>query len=134
MHRGKSMRHCIGAFEVESEIFGMCIVYIHASRQAPGHGVVMLASQEKPRPLPTSPCIGFSRGEVAELFVYHTSMHTRMQASCSWPCLTACLQEVMREFPDMRMAYGESDEYSFVLAKSSDMYGEVACMVRWHVR
>ncbi len=32
----------------------------------------------------------------------------------------------MREFPDVRLAYGESDEYSFLLAKNTEMYGESA--------
>lgn len=30
----------------------------------------------------------------------------------------------MKEFPDIRLGYGESDEYSFILHKSSDLYGE----------
>ncbi|GLC49307.1 hypothetical protein PLESTB_000205100 [Pleodorina starrii] len=33
---------------------------------------------------------------------------------------------VMNEFPDIRLAYGESDEYSFVLARNTDMYGRRA--------
>lgn len=33
------------------------------------------------------------------------------------------LQRVMREFPEARMAYGESDEYSFVLHKDTQLYG-----------
>jgi hypothetical protein len=38
-------------------------------------------------------------------------------------------QAVMREFRDVVIAYGESDEYSFVLRRSTEMYGEcnVAC-------
>jgi hypothetical protein len=39
--------------------------------------------------------------------------------------LLACtLQSVMREFPEARMAYGESDEYSFILHKDTNLYGE----------
>eukprot|EP00877_Chromochloris_zofingiensis_P006558 jgi/Chrzof1/2155/Cz11g04100.t1 len=34
-----------------------------------------------------------------------------------------CAKEVMKEFPDIRLGYGESDEYSFILHKSSDLYG-----------
>ncbi|GIM11702.1 hypothetical protein Vretimale_15132, partial [Volvox reticuliferus] len=34
--------------------------------------------------------------------------------------------EVMNEFPDIRLAYGESDEYSFVLGRNTDMYGRRA--------
>jgi tRNA(His) 5'-end guanylyltransferase len=34
------------------------------------------------------------------------------------------LQLVMREFPEARMAYGESDEYSFILHKDTQLYGE----------
>eukprot|EP00798_Chlamydomonas_sp_ICE-L_P018704 gene18704-25227_t len=30
---------------------------------------------------------------------------------------------VMQAFPDVRMAYGESDEYSFLIAKNSELYG-----------
>ena len=30
----------------------------------------------------------------------------------------------MQEFPDIVIAYGESDEYSFVLRKSSVLYSE----------
>ena len=33
-------------------------------------------------------------------------------------------QAVMQEFPDIVIAYGESDEYSFVLRKSSVLYSE----------
>lgn len=29
----------------------------------------------------------------------------------------------MREFPEARMAYGESDEYSFILHKDTQLYG-----------
>jgi hypothetical protein len=40
--------------------------------------------------------------------------------------LVACLslQLVMREFPEARLAYGESDEYSFVLHKDTNLYGK----------
>lgn len=34
-----------------------------------------------------------------------------------------CAKEVMNQFPDVRLAYGESDEYSFVICKSTEMYG-----------
>ena len=33
------------------------------------------------------------------------------------------LQEVMQVFDDIRLAYGESDEYSFVFSKTSILYG-----------
>ena len=36
---------------------------------------------------------------------------------------TSMMQEVMGEFPDIRLAYGESDEYSFVFHKSTELYG-----------
>lgn len=39
------------------------------------------------------------------------------------PLLLLLLQCVMREFPEARMAYGESDEYSFVLHKDTNLYG-----------
>jgi tRNA(His) 5'-end guanylyltransferase len=32
-------------------------------------------------------------------------------------------QAVMREFRDIVVAYGESDEYSFVLRRSTELYG-----------
>ena len=35
-------------------------------------------------------------------------------------------QEVMREFPDIRLAFGESEEYSFIFHKSSRLYGTSA--------
>jgi hypothetical protein len=38
--------------------------------------------------------------------------------------LVCTLQSVMREFPEARMAYGESDEYSFILHKDTNLYGE----------
>ncbi|GIL64565.1 hypothetical protein Vafri_18462 [Volvox africanus] len=37
-----------------------------------------------------------------------------------------CAREVMNEFTDIRLAYGESDEYSFVLGRNTDMYGRRA--------
>jgi hypothetical protein len=40
------------------------------------------------------------------------------------------LQEVLREFPDVRLAYGESDEYSFVLHPQAALYG--GCVTRGH--
>jgi hypothetical protein len=33
-------------------------------------------------------------------------------------------QEVMATFPDVRLAYGESDEFSFVLPPSTAVYGQ----------
>jgi tRNA(His) guanylyltransferase len=40
------------------------------------------------------------------------------------------MQGVMREFPDIILAFGESDEYSFVLHKDTTLYGgyELVCM------
>ena len=35
------------------------------------------------------------------------------------------MQAVLREFPDIRLAYGDSDEYSFVFHRKTDIYGEV---------
>jgi len=37
--------------------------------------------------------------------------------------MDACAKEVLNEFPDVRIAFGESDEYSFVLHKSAKLYG-----------
>lgn len=39
--------------------------------------------------------------------------------------IVACclLQSVMRDFPEIKLAFGESDEYSFVLHKDSNLYG-----------
>ncbi len=34
----------------------------------------------------------------------------------------------MNQFPDVRLAYGESDEYSFVVCKSTEMYGGCTCL------
>lgn len=42
--------------------------------------------------------------------------------------LVSLLQQVLKEFGDIRMAFGESDEMSFVLNKASTLYGE-ACLV-----
>jgi tRNA(His) 5'-end guanylyltransferase len=33
------------------------------------------------------------------------------------------MQCVMHEYPEARMAYGESDEYSFILHKDTQLYG-----------
>ena len=33
-------------------------------------------------------------------------------------------QDVVREFGDIRLAFGESDEYSFVLHKDTQLYGK----------
>lgn len=35
-------------------------------------------------------------------------------------------QEVLKLFSDVRLAYGESDEYSFVLHKNTTLYGTLA--------
>eukprot|EP00873_Tetraselmis_striata_P022803 jgi/Tetstr1/443067/TSEL_031125.t1 len=40
--------------------------------------------------------------------------------------MNACATAVMDEFTDMRLAYGESDEYSFALHKASKLYGRRA--------
>ena len=37
--------------------------------------------------------------------------------------ITLELQEVMGEYSDIRLAYGESDEYSFVFHKATELYG-----------
>lgn len=44
--------------------------------------------------------------------------------SISPGCPCFAVQCVMREFPEARMAYGESDEYSFVLHKDTQLYGK----------
>ncbi len=36
---------------------------------------------------------------------------------------------MLNEFPDVRLAYGESDEYSFVLGRGTDMYGRRASKI-----
>jgi hypothetical protein len=36
------------------------------------------------------------------------------------------LQAVLAEFQDIRLAFGESDEYSFVFHKDCQLYGELA--------
>ncbi|KAG2497128.1 hypothetical protein HYH03_004719 [Edaphochlamys debaryana] len=43
--------------------------------------------------------------------------------------MDACAAAVMTEFPEIRLAYGESDEYSFVLPRSTDMYGRRASKI-----
>ena len=47
--------------------------------------------------------------------------------------LLRCCQAVMEEFPDVRLAFGESDEYSFVLHKDCQLYGAawLGSMVGW---
>ncbi|CAL8469408.1 g8949 [Coccomyxa elongata] len=37
--------------------------------------------------------------------------------------MNRCAVEVLREFQDIRIAFGESDEYSFVFSKTSTLYG-----------
>jgi tRNA(His) 5'-end guanylyltransferase len=36
------------------------------------------------------------------------------------------MQEVMQSFGDIKIAYGESDEYSFVFSKTCTLYGVFA--------
>jgi tRNA(His) 5'-end guanylyltransferase len=36
----------------------------------------------------------------------------------------AAMQAVLVDYPDVRMAFGQSDEYSFVLHKNTTIYGE----------
>lgn len=43
------------------------------------------------------------------------------------------LQCVMREFPEARLAYGESDEYSFILHKDTNLYGTLPDHAQLHV-
>ena len=43
--------------------------------------------------------------------------------SIACPKARSLLQEVMKLFSDIRMAFGESDEYSFVLHKNTTLYG-----------
>jgi tRNA(His) 5'-end guanylyltransferase len=38
-------------------------------------------------------------------------------------CMQLPLQNVLVEFPDIRIAYGESDEYSFVFHRKAELYG-----------
>jgi tRNA(His) guanylyltransferase len=40
--------------------------------------------------------------------------------------MDAAACELLREFPEVRLAYGESDEYSFVLPRSSELFGRRA--------
>lgn len=40
-----------------------------------------------------------------------------------------CPQAVMKEFPDIRVAFGESDEYSFVFHKDAVLYGRRASKI-----
>lgn len=52
--------------------------------------------------------------------VYHRlseSFHTRTLNG------TLTMQEVINLFSDIRLAFGESDEYSFVLHKGTTLYG-----------
>ena len=42
------------------------------------------------------------------------------QSAKNWAVL---LQEVMQTFGDIRLAYGESDEYSFIFSKTCTLYG-----------
>lgn len=37
--------------------------------------------------------------------------------------MNACAQDVMLEFPDIKLAFGQSDEYSFLLRKETTTYG-----------
>ncbi|GMH40928.1 hypothetical protein BSKO_08832 [Bryopsis sp. KO-2023] len=40
-----------------------------------------------------------------------------------------CAKELMKEFQDIRIAFGQSDEYSFVLAKDTNLYGRRAMKI-----
>ncbi|KAI8148261.1 Thg1 C terminal domain-containing protein [Fennellomyces sp. T-0311] len=43
--------------------------------------------------------------------------------------MNRCAIEVMRDVKDIRMAYGQSDEYSFILPKSSNLYSRRASKI-----
>lgn len=40
--------------------------------------------------------------------------------------MNCCAIEVMKEIHDIVIAYGQSDEYSFVISKSSNLYSRRA--------
>ena len=54
---------------------------------------------------------------------------TGVNSSACLACLSG-LQAVLGEFQDIRLAFGESDEYSFVFHKDCQLYGELAAAAR----
>ena len=40
--------------------------------------------------------------------------------------MNCCAMAILREFPDVVLGYGESDEYSFLIKKESNMYNRRA--------
>ncbi len=40
--------------------------------------------------------------------------------------MNACAGQVLADFGDVVLAYGQSDEFSFVLRRSSELYGRRA--------
>lgn len=67
---------------------------------------------------------------VSQQPVYSHTSSTCSSPSSPAPALPPPLQEVLREFPDVRLAYGESDEYSFVLHPEAALYG--GCVTPGH--
>ena len=42
----------------------------------------------------------------------------------AWVYHAVCQQEVLKHFGEIRLAYGQSDEYSFVFNKTCNLYGK----------
>ena len=47
--------------------------------------------------------------------------------------MTASAKQVMRELPDILLAYGQSDEYSFVVRKDSGLYSRRSAKIMTNV-
>lgn len=132
---------------------------------------LVLCARASPARMPSPPCVcvcvcrfseahGFDKPNDKDALdlmdeaakVRPCSAWQRQHAPCCWlstllllpRCPPGCPsgQCVLRMFPDVRLAYGESDEYSFVLHKDSSLYGarraracvHVLCAVRVRCR
>ena len=47
--------------------------------------------------------------------------------------MNACAKEVMKEFPDVLVSYGQSDEYSFVLRRDTGLYGRRSAKIMTNI-
>ena len=44
--------------------------------------------------------------------------------------MNRCATQIMSQYPDLLLAYGQSDEYSFVFRKDTDIYCRRSAKVR----
>ena len=47
--------------------------------------------------------------------------------------MTACARQVLKDLPDILLAYGQSDEYSFVVRKDTGLYSRRSSKIMTNV-